>query len=80
MTASGQSHTDQPCSPSISKRLKRDTNELNDYHFEVLDLEKEKNLIQIENAKIQREVLLLQREVLQLQKDALMLNVSGIEP
>ena len=72
----GHSHTAQPISPS-SKRQKKDPNEITEYHFEVLELEKEKNLIQIENAKLQTEVLILQKEVLHLQKDVLM---SGLHP
>lgn len=43
------------------KRAKDKKNEFNENHFEWLQLEKENNLIQIENAKLQKEVLLLQK-------------------
>uniref|UniRef100_A0A671MXY2 Myb/SANT-like DNA-binding domain-containing protein n=1 Tax=Sinocyclocheilus anshuiensis TaxID=1608454 RepID=A0A671MXY2_9TELE len=53
-------------SPQRAKDKKSDFSE---NHLELLRLEKEKNVIQIENAKLQREVLLLQKEVLQMQKE-----------
>ncbi len=64
-----QAQDQTQCSePPKSKRQKSDFSE---NHLELLQLEKEKNVIQIENAKLQREVLLLQKEVLQMQKEKL---------
>lgn len=63
---------------SEAPKNKRQKIELSENHFELLQLEKEKNLIQIENAKLQKEVLLLQKEVLLMQKEKLTTDLQPV--